>query len=136
MPSTGVADGGNIVLLLDTVQIDHLTENSWEETVETKDATTKDGNGAKEYIAGDISFTASASVLFAEDDTTGVTALRTAQRAKSPVTVRRTSGVTGDVYAEGSCIITSVSESAPDSGVVTASVSFQGTGNPSNGTES
>lgn len=135
MPSTGVQNGKDVLLLVDGTAvgcgISH-DENLETEMIET---TCKDSAGYKTFIPGDKSATFSAEFLFKQDATYGYVDLVTAWNADTALTVRSSSSVSGDNYLEATAYIQSLSRTMPNSETISATVTFQVTGTVTYGTE-
>lgn len=128
MASTGILNGTLAVIKVGGTAIAHLTSNDISFEMATREATTKDSAGNKEILEGLKSFSGSGSGYFAEDATYGFEDLYDAYTARTAVTVRWTTGITGDIYYEGSCYITSLNRTDGLEESSTFEVSFEGTG--------
>lgn len=109
--------------------ISHMTDASFSYSHETRDVTTKDSAGWSESLEGLRSWTVSSSNMFAFDATYGISDLRALAQARTPVTLRWGTQVSGDEYLQGSAYIESIEESSPgaeDNG--SYSVTFKGNG--------
>ena len=93
---------------------------------------TKMSDAAKTFIAGRTSFSGSLEMHFDEADS-----VQTQLTAGASITFKLLpeGGSTGDRKFEGSSVITGMSVSQPLDGIVTRSVTFQGTGALTIGTE-
>lgn len=128
MATTGILNGTLAVIKVEDTAIAHLTSNEISFEMATRDATTKSSGGNKEILSALKSFKGSGSGYFAEDAAYGFEDLYIAMAARNPVTVRWTTGVTGDIYYEGECYITSLSRNDGLEESSTFEVSFEGTG--------
>lgn len=128
MASTGVNEGKITGIYDGTTLISYATGSEWNVTMDTREITSKDSGAGKEFRPVRYSFEASGEFLFAEDATHGYEELYDKMVAGTAVTVKLSSGVTGDVEYSGSAYITSMNRSAPDGDNETFSATLQGTG--------
>ncbi len=128
MASTGVLNGTLAVIKVGGTAIAHLTSNDISFDMATREITSKDSAGNKEILEGLKSFGGSGSGYFAEDAAYGFEDLYDVYTARTAVTVRWTTSVTGDTYYEGSALITSLSRTDGLEESSTFEVSFEGTG--------
>lgn len=100
---------------------------SWslERTADTIEDTVL-GETAKTFQSNTTSWSGSAEAYWDETDTTGQGAMTIG--AQVTLNLYPEGDVSGDTYFSGAIIITSISMSADNNGMVTASFSFQGTG--------
>ena len=136
MSSTGILNGTLAVIKVAATAVAHLTSNDISFEMATREATTKDSAGNKETLEGLKSFSGSGSGYFAEDASYGFEDLYDVIDARTPVTVRWSTGVVGDTYYEGSCYITSLSRTDGLEESSTFECSFEGTGAVTKGVES
>ena len=109
--------------------IGHMTDASFSFSEEPRDITSKDSAGYRALLEGLRSWTMSSSNLFAFDATYGVDELRTAAEARTQLTLRWSTQVVGDTFAQGTAYISSLEESSPGAeDNVSFSVTFEGTG--------
>lgn len=136
MASTGINEGRLVYLAVGGSVITHSTGLSVSTATGTIDITTKDSANDAEFLAGIRNATASGTFLFAENATYGYTALAAIQHsASNSVTLRLTSGVTGDKYYEWTAIITNMTNTANNGEAQSCDISFQMTGAVTIGTE-
>lgn len=135
MATTGIANGSLAVISVGGTDIAYLTNNSISFEMATRDATNKDSAGNTEILEGLKSFSITGEGYFAEDASFGFEDLYTSYAARTAVTVRYSSGVSGDVYYEGSCYITSLSKTDGLEESSQFSVTLNGTGAVTKGTE-
>ena len=132
MATTGVINSTIFaVYVLDSTykKIGHMNDASFSFSHEPRDITTKDSAGYRELLEGLRSWSMSSSNLMAFDATYGVDELRTAATARTQVTLRWWTSVSGDNYVQVTAYITSLEESSPGAeDNVTFSVTFEGTG--------
>jgi TP901-1 family phage major tail protein len=132
MPTTNVINSTLFAIhVLDTTykKIAHMTDASFSLSMEPRDITTKDSAGYRALLEGLRSWSMSSSNLVAFDAGYGVEELRAALVARTTVTLRWMTGVSGDQYAQGSAYVTSVEENSPGAeDNVSFSVTFEGTG--------
>lgn len=136
MASTGKGNGTLSALYIGGTKIAHLTSNDMSYEQALRDATTKDSNGYKESLEGLRSGSFNAEGYFAEDAAYGFDDLFAAYTGRTVLTVRYSTEVSGDKYYEGSCYLTSLSQSAGVEETATFSASFELTGAPTEGTVS
>lgn len=134
MATTGVINSTiYAIYVLDTTykKIAHMNDASFSFSHEPRDITTKDSAGYRELLEGLRSWSMSSSNLTAFDATYGVDDLRTAALARTQVTLRWMTNVSGDNYVQGTAYITSLEENSPGAeDNASFSVSFEGTGAP------
>lgn len=134
MPTTGVINSTVLgVYVLDSTYkiIGHMTDASFSFSHEPRDITTKDSAGYRALLEGLRSWTMSSSNLTAFDATYGIDSLRTAALARTQLTLRWGTQVSGDDYIQGTAYISSLEESSPGAeDNATFSVTFEGTGTP------
>jgi len=135
MATAGKANGTLCVIAVGGTDIAYLTSNSISFEMATRDATTKDSGGNTEILEAIKSFSVSGEGYFAEDASFGFEDLYTSYTARTAVTVRYSTGVTGDVYYEGSCYITSLQKTDGLEETSSFSVTLNGTGAVTKGTE-
>lgn len=132
MATTGVINStlmGLYVLDSTYKKIGHSTDASISFSHEPRDITTKDSAGYRELLEGLRSWTASGSFLLAYDATYGFEELYEAWEARTKLTIRFTTAVSGDEYYQGACYISSLEASSPAAeDNVSFSISLEGTG--------
>lgn len=132
MATTGVVNSTIFgIYVLDSTYkiIGHMTDASFSFSHEPRDITTKDSAGYRQLLEGLRSWSMSSSNLFAFDATYGALDLRDDIIARTAVTLRWMTNVSGDEYVQGSAYITSLEENSPGAeDNATFSVTFEGTG--------
>lgn len=128
MPTTGVINGTLLQVSVNGTVIAKSTSCSLEITHETRDTTTKDSGGWTDRLGALRSWNLSGDFLDAEDAAYRFDDLFALINNRTLVTLRMSSGVTGDKYYEGSGFLTSLSREAPMEDNVSGSYSFEGTG--------
>jgi len=123
----GLYDGGT--------KIAYATDVQFEATSDMIETTTKDSGGDAEFIPGKRSFSGSIGILFREDAAHGYLDLFTKQQAGTAITAKWSTAVTGDKYEQGTVYITSISRGGGFESTFDASISFQGSGQITHGTE-
>jgi predicted secreted protein len=96
--------------------------------MDTRDATSKDSSGTRDLLEATKSGTISVSALYAEDATYGVDDLMTSWAARTALTVKFSTEVSGDHYWSASAYITSLEVSAGMEDNVSYSATFELTG--------
>lgn len=134
MPSTGAMNGTAMVLKIGGTTVAKLKSNSIKVNAAAIDVSNKDSEGWKESIYGQRSGSFDFEGVFAENGNWGFTQAYGAIANKTTLTARWGSGVGGDLYYEASCIMTSISETAPMEDAVTFSGTLEMTGKPTTGT--
>ena len=116
-------------LTLGGTAVGQIREWTMNETVDVVETTTM-GDDSRNYLAGIKGFEGSADVLYMSSDNTDDTGL-----AVGEITIGTTyaaifypGGTAGNVSYSGSVIVTGLEVSATFDDVVTASITFQGTG--------
>ena len=136
MPTTGIFNGTNLVVLVGTEVVAHSTSCSLSVSADLPDATTKSSGGWAEEIAGLRNWSLTTDGL-ATVDPTGVDFvvgdIFTSLNNRTKVTVKFTtvSGstpVVGDLYWSGEAFVESLDVTADMESPATYSVSFTGTG--------
>ena len=108
--------------------IAHATEGSISLSMDTRDATSKDSSGSRDLLEATKSGTISVSALYAEDAAYGVQELMTAWAARTALTVKFSTEVTGDHYWSASAYVTSLEVNAGMEDNVSYSATFELTG--------
>ena len=134
MPSTGAMNGTAILLKIETTTIAKLTSNNISFSRAAIDVSNKDSGGWQESIYGQGSGSFDCEGVFDEGGTWGADEAYAAIVAKTVLTTRWASAVSGDKYYEAECLLTAFSMSAPMEDKVTFSCTLQMTGAPSTGT--
>jgi predicted secreted protein len=137
MPTTGIFNGTNLVVLVGSEVVAHSTSCSLSVSVDLPDSTTKNSQGWADHIGGLKSWSLTTDGL-ATVDPTGATYIVgdifTALAARTAVTVKFTTVSTGstviagDLYWSGLAFIESLDVTADMESPATYSVSFTGTG--------
>jgi predicted secreted protein len=142
MPTTGIFNGTNLVVLVGTEVVAHSTSCSLSVSADLPDSTTKSSGGWADQIAGLRSWSLTTDGL-ATVEPTGtsyvVGDIFSALNGRQTVTVKFTtvSGntpVTGDLIWYGSAFVESLDITADMESPVTYSVSFTGQGQLTQGT--
>jgi TP901-1 family phage major tail protein len=133
MASTGAINGTAVVLKIGGTTIAKLKSNSLKLSRNAIDISNKDSGGWKESIYGQGSGSFDFEGVFAEDGTWGFDEAYAAISGKTNLTAKWTAGA-GDLYYQASCILTSISMTAPMEDAVTFSGSLEITGAPTTGT--
>ena len=143
MPTTGIFNGTNLVVLVGSEVVAHSTSCSLSVSVDLPDSTTKSSQGWADQIGGLKSWSLTTDGL-ATVDPTGATYIVgdifTALAARTAVTVKFTTVSTGstviagDLYWTGLAFIESLDVTADMESPATYSVSFTGTGVLTQGT--
>jgi predicted secreted protein len=136
MPTTGIFNGTNLVVLVGSEVVAHSTSCSLSVSVDLPDATTKSSNGWADEIGGLKSWSLTTDGLATVDPTGAnyvVGDIFTQWSSRTAVTVKFTtvSGstpVNGDLIWYGSAFIESLDITADMESPATYSVSFTGTG--------
>ena len=108
--------------------IAHATEGSISLSMYTRDATTKDSSGTRDLLEATKSGTISVSALYAEDAAYGVQELMTAWSARTALTVKFSTEVSGDYYWSASAYVTSLEVNSGMEDNVSYSATFELTG--------
>lgn len=135
MANAGKQNGTLTYITNGGTKIDHSTEVSLEIAQELIDCTTKDSAAWKESLAGLRSINFSGSAYYAEDASEGFADMLTSITGRTSVTLRYTTGETGDQYIEVAGYITSLSNQAGTEDVRSYDYSFEGSGAPTVGLE-
>ena len=96
--------------------------------MDTRDATTKDSSGTRDLLEATKSGTISVSALYAEDAAYGVQELMTAWSARTALTVKFSTEVSGDYYWSASAYVTSLEVNSGMEDNVSYSATFELTG--------
>lgn len=136
MPTTGIVDGTIIRLELAGEKIVHATSSNIDMSKELTELSSKDTGGGDytEQTPGKKSWSMSCEGLYSYDDTISsdpradAEALYDAWESDTAVTVKWTTGVTGDVEFSGSAFVSNVSFTAPNADSATYSFQLTGTG--------
>ena len=139
MPSTGVINTTALAVYTGAtpVKIASATGGTLSVQQSLRNTNTKDSAGWETNLEGMRSWSLSCSGLVAFDDTNGFEALFDSINNRTPVTVRISTEVTGDIYFSGTAYVTSLDEDSPGMEEnATYSLTFQGTGALTKGTVS
>ena len=128
MATTGIMNGTLLGVYVGSTLIAHATEGSISLSMDTRDATSKDSSGTRDLLEATKSGTISVSALYAEDATYGVDDLMTSWAARTALTVKFSTEVSGDHYWSASAYITSLEVSAGMEDNVSYSATFELTG--------
>jgi predicted secreted protein len=128
MPSTGVNNGTLVTVYVSGTKILCSTSATLNVEVGTRDASCKDSAGWTDNLPATKSWSIDAEALFKEDASYGFSELFALQIARTQVSVKYTSNVSGDEYFHGNAYITSLSRTAPLEDNETYSCTFVGTG--------
>jgi predicted secreted protein len=128
MATTGKPNGSLCVIAVGGTVIAFLTSNSISFEMATRDATTKDSGGNTEILEALKSFSVTGEGYFAENASYGFEDLYAVYDARTAVTVRYSTLVSGDMYYEGSMYITSLQKTDGLEETSTFSVTLSGTG--------
>ncbi len=134
MPSSGGMNGSAILLKIETTTVAKLVSQSINFTRAEIDVSSKDSGGWKEVIYGQGSGSIDFEGVFDEAGTWGFDEAYAALVAKTVLTARVATTITGDKYYEAECILTSLSQSAPMEDKVSFTGTLTFTGAPSTGT--
>ena len=135
MATAGKFNGSLLGVYIGGTKIAHGTNCSIDLSMATRDTTTKDNSGWQELAEGLRNISVSAEMVFAYDATYGADDLMTHYTGRTSMTVRFTTGVTGDKYWEFTGWLTSLNISASQEENVTASATFTSSGALTYGTE-
>jgi hypothetical protein len=106
MPTAGAFNGNLVLLNVGGTPVGCSKDLSWSGTNGEIDATCKDNDGAEQTLLGQQGSTFNLSGLTVFDATYGFDELLAAWKDRTTVTIRITTGVTGDTYVEFSAVIT------------------------------
>jgi predicted secreted protein len=142
MPTTGIFNGTNLVVLVGSEVVAHSTSCSLSVSVDLPDATTKSSEGWAQQIGGLKSWSLTTDGLATVDPTGAnyvVGDIFTALKDRTTVTVKFTTvtgstPVPGDLYWTGLAFIESLDVTADMESPATYSVSFTGQGVLTQGT--
>jgi|688.fasta_scaffold46092_7 predicted secreted protein len=133
MPSSSPLNGTAVVLKINGTTVANLKSNTMSFTRALIDVSNKDSGGWKESIYGQGSATFDFEGVFVENGNWGFSQAFVALNSKSTFTARW-SGPAGDIYYQATCLISSLSETAPMEDAVTFSGTLEMTGAPTTGT--
>ena len=137
--TTGVVNGTDLRLYIDSTKIGRPTTCNVDFSVETRQTLDKDspGNGWSEFSAGQKTGTMGTSGFLAFDTPNElVSEIFTRLKNGTVAVIRFTTDVVGDTYWEASVICTALSITGPVEADSTFDMTFQITGEPTQGTES
>jgi len=134
MPSTGAMNGTAILLKVGGVTVAKLKSNSFKLERSLIDVSNKSSSGWKESIYGQGSGGFDFDGIFSEDGTWGFDEAYAAMVAKTELTILYTTAVSGDKTYGGTCLLTSITTTAPMEDAATFSGSLVITGAPTTGT--
>lgn len=130
MPTAGVVSANLLGFYIGGVFIGCQTGSGFDFSRELIETVCKsaNGNNSTTKLPGSKSHSFSADGNWAFDATYGIRDILAAFESGALVVVRQTTGVTGDMYLEGNCYITSVSGSADTDSPATFSATFEVSG--------
>ena len=128
MATSGIMNGTLLGVYVGSTLIAHATEGSISLSMDTRDTTTKSSAGQRALLEGTKSGTISVSALYAEDAAYGVDDLMTPWAARTTVTVKFSTEVSGDHFWSAAAYITSLEVSASMEDNVSYSATFELTG--------
>lgn len=134
MPSSGAMNGTAILLKIGGTTVAKLKSNAITANASAIDVSNKDSAGWQESIYGQRSGKFDFEGIFDEAATWGFDEGFAAITGKTTLTARWTSSTNGDKYYEATCLLTSITETAPMEDAVTFSGTLQWTGAPTTGT--
>jgi TP901-1 family phage major tail protein len=130
-----IVNATNLVILNNSVQVDDLTNCTLTVNMEVRDATTKSSSGYRDTLEGVRSWSGSGECLVDTAATEGYTQLYDDIIARTAVTVKFTTGASGNTFWSGSAYLTNWELSGGVEDNVTLSYAFEGTGSLTKGTE-
>lgn len=129
MASTGQSKGNEILVYVDGTAVGYARGGTLNINNDMLDATSKNSAGWKDTLPGLRSWTVEGDGLHLYDDaTTGFSDLFALIDAKTQVSLKFTTAVSGDKYYTGNAYVTSISLETPNEDVSTFSFSFEGDG--------
>jgi len=128
MATTGVFNGTNLLLKVETVTVGHTTSCSLSLSMDTPEATTKDSNGFSEFIGGVKGGEVSFEGLIAYDDASNAVQMADFLLARTSLTCVFGTAETGDAIYTAEGFLSSVEMSAEMESAVTYSGSITLTG--------
>tara|TARA_R110001632_G_scaffold195312_1_gene316938 strand:- start:2378 stop:2788 length:411 start_codon:yes stop_codon:yes gene_type:complete len=128
MATTGVFNGTNLILKVESVAVGHTTSCTLSLSGDLPEATTKDSSGFQEVIAGVMSGELSFEGLVAYDDTANAVQMADYLLARTQLTCVFGTAVTGDAVYTAEGFLSSVEMSAEMESAVTYSGSITLTG--------
>ncbi|RLA19924.1 MAG: hypothetical protein DRQ56_04315 [Gammaproteobacteria bacterium] len=128
MATTGKFKANLMGIYVGTDLIAGSTSSTFSGSNGTIDATSKENDGAKQILLGQQEWSMNHDGHLEFDAAYGLVDLLTAWKAKTTLTLKFSTEVSGDTYLTGDALITSVDLSAEVNGVTAGSVSFEGTG--------
>lgn len=136
MATTGVFNGTNLILKIESVALGHTTSCSLSLNNDLPEATTKDSSGFQEVIAGVMSGELSFDGLVAYDDTANAIQLSDYLLARTQLTCVFGTTITGDAVYTAEGFLSSVEMSAEMESPVSYSGSITLTGSITKSTNS
>jgi len=136
MATSGIMNGTLIGVYVGSTLISHATEGSISLNMDTRDSTTKDAAGQRALLEGVKSGTISVSALYADDAAYGVDELMAAWAARTTLTVKFSTEVTGDSFWSAAAYVTSLEVNAAMEDNASYAATFELTGAITYGTVS
>lgn len=136
MATSGIMNGTLIGVYVGGTLISHATEGSISLNMDTRDSTTKDAAGQRALLEGVKSGTISVSALYADDAAAGVDELMAAWAARTTVTVKFSTEVSGDSFWSAAAFVTSLEVNAAMEDNASYAATFELTGAITYGTVS
>ena len=126
--STGIANGTDLILLVEGTAIAHCTNHTLNASMAPRTSSDKDSAGWESNNPGVRSWSVDFSGLYYYDAAYGTSDLFGLYTAETQVSLRFTNSTTADKYFHGEAYITSLSIGSPSEGDVSFSGSFIGDG--------
>ena len=128
MASTGFINATKFGLYVQGILVSFSTNCSIEKSMDTREVTNKQSGGNAEFRESKKSWSGSGEFVFAPDATYTYEDLYALWNARTMITARWSTEVSGDKFYTGSAYITGLSMTAPVEDNMSYSVSLQGTG--------
>lgn len=125
MASTGFINGTIMGLYVEGVLTSFSTNCSMDASMDTREVTNKQSGGNAEFREGKKTTTYSGDFVHAPDAVVGFEELFAYWQARTMVTVRMSTEVSGDKFYEGEAYITSLNLTAPMEDNITYTMSLQ-----------
>lgn len=126
--TAGIKNGTLTAIYIGSNKILLCTNHELTRAMATRPATSKDSGGNEESLEGLKNWAMSGEAFFAEDSAYGYEDLNDALEARTKVTVKWSSEVSGDVKFSGSAYLTSLKLSSKVEDSETYSFELKGTG--------
>lgn len=128
MATTGILNGTLLGIYVGGTLVSHSTSNSISVSHSPRSATSKDSGGWSDNLEGLREWSGEGEAYLALNASYGINDLVSIMKARTKVTIRFSTEVSGDQYFEGQAYLDSINADSSPEESATFSYSFTGTG--------